>query len=65
MIVTGNNDELIHSLLKSMNTQFRMKDMGEVHYFLDMGEVHYFLGIQIHYLHDGLFMNQRNMPKIF
>lgn len=24
----------------------------------DMGEVHYFLGIQVHHVHDGLFLNQ-------
>ncbi|XP_013601088.1 PREDICTED: uncharacterized mitochondrial protein AtMg00810-like [Brassica oleracea var. oleracea] len=54
MIVTGNNEVLIQSLLKSLNTQFRMKDMGEVHYFL---------GIQIHRVQDGLFMNQEKYTQ--
>lgn len=49
MILTGNNEELLKTLLEKLNTVFRMKDMGPVHYFL---------GIQVHQLEDGLFLNQ-------
>ncbi|XP_048593367.1 uncharacterized mitochondrial protein AtMg00810-like [Brassica napus] len=49
MIVTGNNTKLLDSLLEQLNTVFRMKDLGSVHYFL---------GIQVHHHSDGLFLNQ-------
>ena len=49
MIITGNKNELLETLLSRLNSEFRMKDMGEVHYFL---------GIQVHQVEDGLFLNQ-------
>lgn len=49
MLLTGNNSALIDELLHNLNSEFRMKDMGEVHYFL---------GIQVHHTDSGLFMNQ-------
>ena len=49
MILTGNNNVLLDRLLVQLNQVFRMKDMGEVHYFL---------GIQVHHYADGLFLNQ-------
>lgn len=49
MLLTGNNSGLIEELLQSLNIEFRMKDMGDVHYFL---------GIQVHHTATGLFMNQ-------
>ena len=49
MILTSNKNDLIQKLLHSLNNVFRMKDMGDVHYFL---------GIQVHHTHDGLFLNQ-------
>lgn len=54
MIVTGNNEALIKSLLTSLNTKFRMKNMGEAHYFL---------GIQIHRSPERLFMNQEKYAQ--
>lgn len=49
MILTGNDSALLERLLKELNVVFRMKDMGDIHYFL---------GIQVHRHADGLFMNQ-------
>lgn len=49
MILTGNNEALIERLLQQLSGEFRMKDMGDIHYFL---------GIQVHHTKDGLFMNQ-------
>lgn len=49
MLLTGNNDKLIGQLLVHLNTTFRMKDMGPVHYFL---------GIQVQATSDGLFLCQ-------
>lgn len=54
ILLTGNNDALLSKLLQSLNTVFRMKDMGEVHYFL---------GIQVHHTPDGLFLNQSKYAK--
>lgn len=49
MLLTGNNDKLIEKLLVHLNTTFRMKDMGSVHYFL---------GIQVKTTSYGLFLCQ-------
>lgn len=49
MLLTVNNPALIEKLLESLNTVFRMKDMGPVHYFL---------GVQVHHQAEGLFLNQ-------
>lgn len=34
MVITGNNSQTLSHLLNELNKQFRMKDMGQVHYFL-------------------------------
>lgn len=49
MILTGNNNGLLEKLLAQLSSEFRMKDLGSVHYFL---------GIQVHHHNDGLFLNQ-------
>ena len=54
MLLTGNNDTLISKLLLSLNTVFRMKDMGDAHYFL---------GIQVHQTNEGLFLDQSKYAK--
>jgi len=50
MVLTGNNSQTLIHLLAELNKQFRMKDMGQVHYFL---------GIQVQSFADGLFMSQQ------
>ena len=49
MILTGNNEDLLNTLLLQLGKQFRMKDMGPLHYFL---------GILVHHYADGMFLNQ-------
>lgn len=49
IIVTGNNASLLETFLGCLNREFRMKDMGDVHYFL---------GIQVHHTTYGLLLTQ-------
>lgn len=49
MILTGNDRALVEKLMSELNRVFRMKDMGDIRYFL---------GIQVHRHKEGLFMNQ-------
>lgn len=49
MLITSNNSVLLETLINRLSIEFRMKDMGDVHYFL---------GIQVHRVEDGLFLNQ-------
>lgn len=42
------------SLLTNLNTQFRMKDLGELHYFL---------GMQAQFHSDGLFVSQQKYAE--
>ena len=34
IIITGNDNKLIHSLVSQMNSVFSLKDLGEFDYFL-------------------------------
>ncbi|KAG7573078.1 Integrase catalytic core [Arabidopsis suecica] len=54
MVLTGNDKTLISDLLKSLGTEFRMKDMGPMAYFL---------GIQATFTPEGLFLNQEKYAK--
>ena len=49
IIVTGNHAAFITSLLAVLGTDFDLKDLGRLHYFL---------GLQIDYTHSGLFVHQ-------
>lgn len=49
IILTGNNENLLEQLLTQLHKRFRMKDMGDLHYFL---------GIQVHQYAEGLLLNQ-------
>lgn len=49
MILTGNDFAVLTKLLTSLSSEFRMKDMGQLSYFL---------GIQVHYTATGMFLNQ-------
>jgi Reverse transcriptase (RNA-dependent DNA polymerase) len=57
IIITGNNSAAINSLLNTLNSNFSIKDLGDLHYFLGI-EVHYVQGgihlSQTHYLHSIL-----------
>lgn len=54
MLLTSSSPALIEKLMASLRTTFRMKDMGEVHYFL---------GIQIQKHKDGLFLCQEKYTR--
>lgn len=54
MVLTGSNPVLIEQLLSSLKTEFRMKDMGKLSYFL---------GIQAHFHSSGLFLNQHKYAE--
>ncbi|XP_010412906.1 PREDICTED: uncharacterized protein LOC104699278 [Camelina sativa] len=54
MAITGNSSELLQDLLEQLNTQFRMKDLGKLRYFL---------GIQIQYHDGGMFLSQQKYAE--
>ncbi|KFK27477.1 hypothetical protein AALP_AA8G388700 [Arabis alpina] len=54
MLLTGNNKDLIDQLLVVLKKEFRMKDMGPLHYFL---------GIQATYHPAGLFLSQHRYAE--
>lgn len=49
IILTGNNPSSLTWVLRRLNQEFAMKDLGYIHYFL---------GIQAHQFPGGLFLNQ-------
>lgn len=54
MLIIGNNSEVLASLLENLNNEFRMKDMGRLHYFLV---------IQVQFHSDGLFLSQQKYAE--
>ncbi|XP_019084189.1 PREDICTED: uncharacterized protein LOC109125882 [Camelina sativa] len=54
MVLTGSNPNLLNKLLDSMNKEFRMKDLGKLHYFL---------GIQATFHDKGLFLSQQKYAE--
>jgi len=49
MLLIGNSTALIHSFIVTLSTQFVMKDLGDLHYFL---------GVQLVYTSCSLFLSQ-------
>lgn len=49
IIITGDSEALIAEVKAALLTEFDMKDLGELHFFL---------GLQIQYLQNGLFVSQ-------
>ncbi|XP_048626071.1 uncharacterized mitochondrial protein AtMg00810-like [Brassica napus] len=54
MVITGNSSESLDHLLKQLNSEFRMTDMGKLHYFL---------GIQVQTHDKGLFLCQQKYAE--
>ena len=54
MVITGNSSQTLTSLLAALNKEFRMTDMGQLHYFL---------GIQVQRQQNGLFMSQQKYAE--
>ncbi|WVZ06861.1 hypothetical protein V8G54_020207 [Vigna mungo] len=49
IILTGNNNSLIQKLLARFKTEFAIKDLGHLNYFL---------GLEVHYTTNGVFLSQ-------
>ena len=49
VIITGNNYELMCDLVKSLDQEFALKDLGKLHHFLCF---------QVHYFEYGFILNQ-------
>ena len=54
MLITGNSSELLKDLLQALNKTFKMKDMGNLSYFL---------GIQVQQNGNGLFLSQQKYAE--
>lgn len=50
IILTSDNDVLLHHFIKSLGVQFAMKDLGPLHYFL---------GVEVRRTFEGLFLCQQ------
>ena len=56
LILTGNQDGVIQSFITQLHTQFAIKDLGKLNYFL---------GLEISYVNDGCSSAKPNMQKMF
>ncbi|XP_017184174.1 uncharacterized mitochondrial protein AtMg00810-like [Malus domestica] len=54
IILTGTSDDVIQSMISQLTTEFDMKDLGILHFFL---------GLQIEYQPQGLFVHQSTYVK--
>lgn len=54
IIITGNNEEHISNVKAALQTQFDMKDLGDLHFFL---------GLEIKYCSNGIFVSQHKYAK--
>ena len=54
IVITGNSSEILDHLLKQLNSDFKMTDMGKLHYFL---------GIQVQTHAKGLFLCQQKYAE--
>lgn len=52
--LTGSNGVVINQLLTALNKEFKMKDLGQFHYFL---------GLQAHFHSNGLLLNQEKYAE--
>jgi hypothetical protein len=50
IILTANTTTLLHSIIKSLQSEFAMSDLGDIHHFL---------GINVHRTSKGLFLSQQ------
>ena len=54
IILTGDNLVMMHSFITTLSNEFRMKDLGPLHYFL---------GIEVHNSPSGLHLTQSKYAK--
>jgi hypothetical protein len=55
IIVTSSSDSAILALVRTLSTDFALKDLGDLHYFL---------GLEVHKHSNGLLLNQESMLMI-
>jgi len=54
IIITGSEIPLIEDLQRSLNSEFHMKDLGHLQYFL---------GLQVHSMSNGIFLHQHKYTQ--
>lgn len=54
LIVTSSSDQAISALLRDLNDNFAIKDLGDLHFFL---------GIEVKHMRDGLLLTQEKYAK--
>ncbi|RVW13235.1 Retrovirus-related Pol polyprotein from transposon RE1 [Vitis vinifera] len=54
IIVTGNDNNIISDLISTLSSEFSLKDLGSLHYFL---------GLEVKYLPNGLFVSQTKYTR--
>ncbi|GKB39599.1 retrovirus-related pol polyprotein from transposon RE1 [Tanacetum coccineum] len=54
LILTGNNETMLTSFTMHLNSEFTIKDLGDLCYFL---------GLEVSYTEDGLFLSQEKYAK--
>jgi hypothetical protein len=59
IVVASSSEKAVDALLRDLGTDFALKDLGALYYFL---------GIEIKLVHDGIIMSQekyaKDMPRI-
>jgi hypothetical protein len=56
IIVTSSSQEVVPALLDDLHSNFVLKDLGDLHYFL---------GVELHRARDGIHISHKvNMPLI-
>jgi hypothetical protein len=50
IILTGSSTDILHRVIRTINVEFKLKDMGPVHFFL---------GIQVQWRLDGFLLQQQ------
>ena len=56
VVIIGNNNEFIENLIHKLSTEFALKDLRQLHYFL---------GLEIKYISGGIFIAQSKYIKDF
>ena len=54
VVIIGNNNDFINNLIHKLSTEFALKDLGRLHYFL---------GLEIKYISGGIFIAQSKYIK--
>ena len=54
IIVTGNDNNFISDLINTLSSEFSLKDLGSLHYFL---------GLEVIYLPNGLFVSKKKYTR--